>query len=145
MADELFPMYCGLYAIHGMHKEFEHCGKMLECARASESCIALIYMNGTQEWIYGQCTFVHEPDHVAPFKFSNTFAALKEQRVLPTLIRSHAVTAIFVEDARLAERLGSDPSTAKYRSLITLLTAAAGRFEHPAASRASFLSRFFGG
>jgi len=141
MADELFPMYCGLEGIAGMHAERDYCLAMLRSARPAENCIALIYMNGTNEWVYGQCTFKHEADHSANFKFSNTFENLKSQGVLPALIAEHAVTALLTDDPRLAERIRTDPLTRKYAGLVVELKSGASGFERAAATKPSFLSR----
>jgi hypothetical protein len=134
-------MYCQLHRISGMEAEHDYCAAMLRTARPRENCIALIYMNNTGEWVYGQCTFKREPDDPADFKFSNEFAALKAQGVLPALISEYAVTALLVDDRALADRIRTDPLTSKYGGLVTMLTRKASGFERPPPTKSSFLSR----
>lgn len=116
MATKLFPMYCGLFAIEGMYEEKAVCDELLELARPNEKLIVIIPMNGDSEWVYGQCNFLHEEDHVAPFKFSNTRDALSAQGVLAGLINMHGVDAVlFTDDAQLAW-FKKDPKSRIYAS-----------------------------
>jgi hypothetical protein len=101
MGEKLFPMYCGQYAIHGWDEEKSTCDALLALARPKEKVIVLFYANDTDEWIYGQCNFIHDKDHIAPFKFLNSFANLSAQRVFPTLIDTHGVDKVFFINRRL--------------------------------------------
>jgi hypothetical protein len=131
MADKLFPMYCGLNAIEGMHEEKAKCSDLLALARPREQAMVLIYMDGTEEWIYGQCNFLHAPDHTSPFKFSNTYTALREQGVLPALIDTHGVEVVFFVDASLRDRFATDASTRRYRSMFAVLEKVTDGYRRP--------------
>lgn len=122
MADRLFSVYCKRDAIEGMHGEKALCSKLLALAEPKERAMALIYMNQTNEWVYGQCNFKHKQDDQSNYKFSDTFAALRQQNVLPTLIRQHAVSVIFFVDSTLAERVSADNASSRFSDLVCLIS-----------------------
>jgi hypothetical protein len=121
MGEKLFCIYCGLWAIEGWYEEKSECDAILRLAKPREKAIVLFYANGTNEWIYGQCNFIHEKGHIAPFKFLNSYENLRGQRVLPTLIDSHGVDSVFFLEEKLMDRFSNDPSTRRYRSCFELL------------------------
>ncbi|WP_160121659.1 hypothetical protein [Rhodovarius lipocyclicus] len=132
MAERFFPMYCGLYGISGMDGEKETSEAIMELARPDETCITLIYMNDTAEWVFGYCSFKHQSDHVANFKFSNTFEALQQQSVLPTLVGMHGVDAILTDDAGLAERVRADPNCHMFAHRVVLVSRDGARYRRDA-------------
>ena len=121
MAKELFPMYCGLSAIKGMEEEKEICNTLLGLAKAAEKLIVLIPMNGDAEWVYGQCNFLHDSDHVANFKFSNTRDALRDQGVVPGLINAHGVGSVLFTDRAQYEWFSNEGALRKYKGFFFLL------------------------
>ena len=132
MAEKLFPMYCGLFGISGMDDEKELSQAMMDLAHPHETCITLIYMNGTDEWVFGYCSFRHQSDHVANFKFSNTFVALQEQRVLPTLVDMHRVDVILTDDTGLASRVRADPECQAFADRVVLVSRDGSGYHRPA-------------
>lgn len=123
MARELFPMYCGLNGISGMDEEKDECEGLLELAKGGEKLIVLIPLNSNVEWIYGQCNFHHDPDHLFDFKFSNTCVALRGQNVIPALIAKHGVDAVLFKSKEQFDWFMGESSMRKYRSYFSLLKA----------------------
>jgi hypothetical protein len=121
MAKDLFSMYCGLNAISGMHEEKEKASVILGEAK-QEHVIVLFYMNNTAEWVYGQCSFIHDKEHTSPFKFSNTYTLLREQGVLPALIDAHGVDKVLFTESSLLNRFAADPATRRYASRFALVS-----------------------
>jgi len=121
MAENLFAKYCGLNAISGMYVEKEECDQLLSLANPNEKLIVVIPINADTDWVYGQCNFLHEQDHIGNFKFSNTRDALRDQKVLPALINAHGVDAILFTSAAQYDWFSNEVAHKKYRSFFSLL------------------------
>lgn len=121
MADKLFPMYCGKSGIGGMSGELSKTQAIMNAVAPRGNNLVLIYMNGTQEWVFGLCSFKYDIEHDSNFKFSNTFANLQDQNVLPTLIQGHSVKLILTDDLTLANRVRDDPATRGYADRVALV------------------------
>lgn len=131
MAIKLFPMYCGLYAISGMEEEKEKCNELLNLARENEKIMVLISINSDVEWVYGQCNFIHESDHVANFKFANTREALRDQGVIPALINAHGVDEVLFAERAQYDWFVNESAMRKYKGFFKLLKLGAGGYARP--------------
>jgi hypothetical protein len=156
MAREVFSMYCGLHYIDGMLEEKKHCEAIFRSVDVAMRALFLMRLNGLDDWVYGQCNFVLDPDggHTSPFKFSNTVDNLIAENVVTGLIEQAGVRAVLFSEPDLMARIAAYDSVKPYRALFNLVdgsrmtpataTATPGAATSPQKEPVSLFSRLFG-